>query len=772
MTEPMRDWIKQLQERHVLRTAVLFLGAGWVALEFIGFVVENYGFERTVLDCSLLMIGVGFPISLIISWYHGAGGRQRVPRSEGLMVGALVLVGLIGSGVILTRDHPEPRSPTLAPAGLLPEDLGEGSLAILPFTNRMGVDSLDWLGPGLADMLTTNLAQLEGLRVVSAQRLLDLLRQAGREETEAIPDDLALQIAAQSGARRLLHGSFMAVGDEVRIDVQLIDLEDGTVSAAEQSRGTDVFALVDDVSARLSGQMLGPAFTPTELTPVTQLATGNIEAYREYQEGLLAERRFLFEQAEGSYRRAVELDPEFAIAWLRLGMLANVTGQEALLAFQNADNNKDKATERDRYMIEAMFAANFQRDLAAADSLLRELIDKYPEEKEARYQLGVFYDATDRDEEGRAIIREAVRLDPYYAPGINHLAYMAGRAGDTAEADSLSLRYLELEPGQANPHDSRGEILEMIGRDEDAREEYKAALEIEPGFLASFDHLVRSYLLADDPAGARAALDAHMETEDADAAVYVRRLAGDTYIADGSYPQALASWRSAAELAARLDRQDLQIPPLLEAGQLATILGDYDGAEASLLTADAIDPMLGGVMFGLLVNSGEQGRIDELLEVRDTVVARFANAPPIMQSQVALVTLLVDAIVAWYQGDAQAAVQLYDEARELVGVPRPALVGPSMQETLALIDVGRTREAVDIAENMERISQAGNRLNPGLLQGSLYLQGRAHEALGEASEAAASYERLLDIAGDGIREIVGMRDVPERLAATRAASGS
>jgi len=768
----MRDWIKQLQERHVLRTAVLFLGAGWVALEFIGFVVENYGFERTVLDCSLLMIGVGFPISLIISWYHGAGGRQRVPRSEGLMVGALVLVGLIGSGVILTRDRPEPRSPTLAPAGLLPEDLGEGSLAILPFTNRTGVDSLDWLGPGLADMLTTNLAQLEGLRVVSAQRLLDLLRQAGRGATDAIPDDLAMQIAGQSGARRLLHGSFMAVGDEVRIDVQMIDLEDGTVSAAEQSRGTDVFALVDDVSARLSGQMLGPAFTPTELTPVTQLATGNIEAYREYQEGLLAERRFLFEQAEGSYRRAVELDPEFAIAWLRLGMLANVTGQDALLAFQNADSNKDKATERDRYMIEAMFAANFQRDQAAADSLLRELIDRYPEEKEARYQLGVFYDATDRDEEGRAIIREAVRLDPYYAPGINHLAYMAGRAGDTAEADSLSLRYLELEPGQANPHDSRGEILEMIGRDEDAREEYKAALEIEPGFLASFDHLVRSYLLADDPAGARAALDAHMETEDADAAVYVRRLTGDTYIADGSYPQALASWRSAAELAARLDRQDLQIPPLLEAGQLATILGDYDGAEASLLTADAIDPMLGGVMFGLLVNSGEQGRIDELLEVRDTVVARFATAPPIMQSQVALVTLLVDAIVAWYQGDAQAAVQLYDEARELVGVPRPALVGPSMQETLALIDVGRTREAVDIAENMERISQAGNRLNPGLLQGSLYLQGRAHEALGEASEAAASYERLLDIAGDGIREIVGMRDVPERLAATRAASGS
>ena len=82
------------------------------------------------------------------------------------------------------------------------------------------------------------------------------------------------------------------------------------------------------------------------------------------------------------------------------------------------------------------------------------------------------------------------------------------------------------------------------------------------------------------------------------------------------------------------------------------------------------------------------------------------------------------------------------------------------------------REALSIAENMEYLSQGGNRLNPGQLQGSLYLQGRAHEALGETSEAAASYERLLDMAGEGIRQIVGMQDVPERLAATRSAAGT
>lgn len=767
MNEPMRNWIKQLQERHVLRTAVLFLGAGWVALEFIGFVVENYGFERTVLDCSLLLIGLGFPIALIISWYHGAGGRQRVPHSEGLMVGILILVGLVGSGVILTRDRPEPRSPTLAPAGLLPDDLGEGSLAILPLTNRTGVDSLDWLGPGLADMLTTNLAQLDGLRVVSAQRLLDLMRQAGRHETEAIPDDLALQIASQSGARTLVRGSFMAVGDEIRLDVQLIDLEDGTISAAEQSRGSDVFALVDDVSARLSGQMLGASFRPTELTPVTQLATGNLEAYREYQEGLLAERRFLLDEAREGYRRAVELDSTFAIAWLRLGMQAN-TGQEALLAFQNADRFKENATERDRYMIEAMFAANLQRDLSEAERLLEELISRYPEEKDARYQLGVFFDGLGRGDEGRTVLEEAVALDPFFGPAINHLAYMAGRRGDSASADTLSLRYLDLERGQANPHDSRGEILEMIGRDEDARAEFREALRIEPGFLPSYQHLVRSYLRDNEAEAARGALQPFMDVQDPDAAVLIRRLEADTYVAEGRYVDGRDAYRRAAVRAANLGREDLRIPPLLESAELDFLTRRFDRAETTYLEVDELDPLNGGVLFGLISVRGEQGRVDEMLAVRDTAAARFASAPAIMQNRVALVERLADAHIAWYRGDARAAVELFDETRELAGAPRPFLIGGVGLEIMALIDVGRAAEALTLAENMERLGMIDNQLEPLQVQAALYLKGRAYEELNQADRAVESYERLRELAGSGLEDVLYLNDTGARLQRLRA----
>ncbi len=504
---------------------------------------------------------------------------------------------------------------------------------------------------------------------------------------------------------------------------------------------------------------------------MARLATGSLDAYREYQEGLLAERRFLYEQAESHFRRAVELDSTFALAWLRLADRAN-TAQEAVFAYVKADQYKEKASERDRFMIEAMFAAELSGDLEEGQRLLQELIERYPDEKEARYQLGVFYDGQGRAEEGRRVIEEAVRLDPYFAPGINHLAYMAGRRGDEVGADTLSLRYLELEPGQANPHDSRAEILEMVGRHEEARAEFREALRIEPGFLASYEHLVRSYLRENDPRGARAALEPYMEVEDPDASVWVRRLQGDTYVAQGRYRDGLAAYRRAAERAAELGRGDLRLAPLLESAGFANVTGAYDEAEEAYYDADEIDPLNQNVLFGLLAVYGQQERIDEMLAVRDSAAARFDSAPSLIRDRAEILLRLADGIIAFYRDDAAAAVGLFDESRELAGAPRPNAFPGLGEESLALIEAGQASEALGLTKTLETISGAGNRFAPFPLHAALYLRGRAHEALGEQTLAAASYEKLLELAGDGVREAVFMRDTPERLARLRADAGA
>jgi tetratricopeptide (TPR) repeat protein len=767
MNERLKGIGRELSKRHVLRTAVLYLGAAWIALEFIGFLVDTYAIQRSILDVSLLFLGIGFPIAVIVSWFHGAGGRQRIVRLEVVLVGLLLLGGALGSVAILTRDRPEMRLAEIAPVGRA--DLGEGSVAVLPLTNNTGADSLDWLGPGLADMLTTNLAQLPALKVVSAQRLMDLMRQAGRDETDRIPEDLALDIAARSGAHTLVQGSFVAVGRDIRVDVQLIDLSDGTVSGAEQARGTDVFALVDEVSARLSGRLLGEPVEPTELTPLAELATGNLDAYREYQEGLRAERRFLYEEAEEHYRRALEQDSTFAMAWLRLGMRYGQDGnnQQATFAFQKAEEHSEGASERDRLMIEAMFAF-IALDPTRSVNHLEELAAKYPDEKEARFWLALAYQQQGRTDGYRRVLEEAVQLDPFYAPAVNQLLYLAAAQGDEAAADSLSLRYLELEPDQPNPYDSRGEALERFGRYEEARAAYREAIRIRPGFAFAYDHLARTYLRQGDPAGARRALLPYMETENPVAAVEVRLLTGDAYVAEGRYLDGLAEYRRAAGKAAEIGRDDLRLPALDKSGSLAVLTGAYEAAEQAFEEMYRIDPFNQGALFGMLTVYGLSGRLDEMHRIRDLMAAGIETTPPYLRSTARSVLLFTDGVIAHYEGDPETCVRLFREGREALGPQGAGVV--SREEFESLIEIGQAGEVLERADWLaaEGLSEyGGGRQNPLAAHAAPYVRARAYEVLGDTAAALQNYEELLELAGEGAREVELFRDAPERAARLR-----
>ena len=183
------SWFEQLREKHIFRTAFIYLGGAWASMEAIGFFVDNYGWSRTVLDVAVLLIVLGFPAALIIAWYHGESGKQQVQKTEASLLLTLAVLAAIGTFRLSTAavnpaSQMDPVSSDAIPAATV--DLGERSVAVLPFVNSTGVDSLDWLGPGMSDMLTTNLAQTGALRVVSRERLFELLRQQGRAETDEI----------------------------------------------------------------------------------------------------------------------------------------------------------------------------------------------------------------------------------------------------------------------------------------------------------------------------------------------------------------------------------------------------------------------------------------------------------------------------------------------------------------------------------------------------------------------------------------------------------
>lgn len=316
----------ELRKRHVLEIALVYLGVAWLFIEITQFVVANYGFSSKVLDAVFLVAALGFPAFVVIAWYHGEKGPQGVKRGELSLLLTLAVLGAIGTYRIATGEERELATPTGGPGAQAPEgaslaaapdnDLGRRSVAVLPFRNNVADPQLAWLGSGLADLLTTNFAQLPELRVVGRQSLYDLLTEEGRTETEEIPEGLANTVARAAGAHLMVWGTVTGTADDLAIDAQLIELEQGTVVGAERVRGSDVFEMVDSLTARLTAR-LGRAGDRPRIA-ISELGTRDMDAMAAFQAGVEAERAGRPDEAAGFYERAASIDTTFALPMIRL----------------------------------------------------------------------------------------------------------------------------------------------------------------------------------------------------------------------------------------------------------------------------------------------------------------------------------------------------------------------------------------------------------------------------------------------------------------------
>ena len=321
----------ELRKRHVLEIALVYLGVAWLFIEITQFVVGTYGISRKALDAVFLVAALGFPAFIVIAWYHGERGPQRVRRGEISLLLTLGVLGAIGTyriaiGEELSVDpaavgdrvtSPANSDATLASADGAEADLGRNSLAVLPFKNNVADSELAWLGPGLADLLTTNFAQIEPLRVVGRQTLYDLLIEEGRTESEEIPEALASTLARAAGARMMLWGTVSGTHDDLVIDAQLIELENGTLITAERVRGSDVFTMVDTLTARLTRTVAGERRGPPPMT-LSRFGTRDMEALAAFQRGVASERAGKPDEARGFYVRAAEIDTTFMLPVIRL----------------------------------------------------------------------------------------------------------------------------------------------------------------------------------------------------------------------------------------------------------------------------------------------------------------------------------------------------------------------------------------------------------------------------------------------------------------------
>jgi tetratricopeptide (TPR) repeat protein len=183
------------------------------------------------------------------------------------------------------------------------------------------------------------------------------------------------------------------------------------------------------------------------------------------------------------FLKAVEADPGFAIAHLRVANTAP-TNQEFFDALRRADETSANASEGERLLI-AAFAAGIAGDPQTQQSKLQALVALFPEDERSHNAIGIFFFGQQDYERAISAYRAAIDVNPKFAQPYNQLGYALRFVGDYAAAEEVFHRYTELIPDQPNPYDSYAELLMKLGRYEESITSYEKALAIDPNFIAS-----------------------------------------------------------------------------------------------------------------------------------------------------------------------------------------------------------------------------------------------------------------------------------------------
>ncbi|MGB9474936.1 MAG: hypothetical protein WCE87_07685 [Candidatus Udaeobacter sp.] len=328
----MSGFFEELQRRKVYRVAAAYVVAAGFLIQMASATFPAWDLPNWSLRLVIALLLIGFPIALILAWAYDitAQGIQVTPTKGAHRRRNLIL--LVVTGVIVS---------TAAGFFLLPRAVWhqvEKSVAVLPFQNLSSDPENAYFADGIQAEVLTRLAKIADLKVIS---------RASTQQYQSEPGNLS-EIAKQLGVANILEGTVQRAADQVRVNVHLVNAQTGSQLWAEtyDRKLSDIFAVESDIAKGIA-ESLQATLTGGEEQALAARSTNNPEAYDAYLHGLAFEARgnyskdALFE-AIGYYELAVQLDPNFALAWARL------SGAHALLYFNRGDTTvarRDAAKE-------------------------------------------------------------------------------------------------------------------------------------------------------------------------------------------------------------------------------------------------------------------------------------------------------------------------------------------------------------------------------------------------------------------------------------------
>ena len=454
-------FLKDVRRRRVLSNAALYIVAAWVAIQ-VADVAIDAGVIRWLLRDVFVAAFLGFPVALVLSWFYNVTRRGivRTPPvgaddsfDESLHKRDYLLFALLAAvwAVAVLYVH------TPAPI--------DKSIAILPFENRghdpQGAD----LAFGVRLDLHSQLEKLQDIRIIAMT------------SAETIDKGLPVpELARKLGVTFVMKGIVERVLDRVRVSVTLINAESEQAWSFVYDRKLDVaslFDIRDDIAGEITDN-LQAELSPQELQRIQTRPTENFDAYQAY---LLGKQRMArrttgaLAEAIDYFQKAVDLDPEFALAYVGLAdsyylhmLYASLPRDEA---YSNMKAALDKALSLDDQLGEAYATLGVlermkNQDMVAAEAAFKRALELNPNYATAHQWYGTNLIRFGRYEEGLAHKRKALELDPLSAIVNTSLGWSLMDFGHFDEALARFKTAIESDPTSPGAYERIGELYRYV----------------------------------------------------------------------------------------------------------------------------------------------------------------------------------------------------------------------------------------------------------------------------------------------------------------------
>ena len=228
------------------------------------------------------------------------------------------------------------------------------AVLLADFVNTTGDSVFDGT---LKQALATQLEQSPYLNLLPESRIREALRFMGRPEDQRITSDVAREICVRENAKAMLTGSIASLGSHYVISLAAVNAQTGDSIASEQAESESkeqVLKSLDKAATSLRSK-LGESLPSVQkfTTPLEQATTSSLEALQAYSKGHAAHLHFDDDESIAYFKKAVELDPNFAIAWAELGVASGNIGQvkQSQDSIRKAFELKDRASEHEKLYI-------------------------------------------------------------------------------------------------------------------------------------------------------------------------------------------------------------------------------------------------------------------------------------------------------------------------------------------------------------------------------------------------------------------------------------